>query len=103
MIYSIIKCPSCHEGNGLHHSAVEVFQRPEDADEPSVIVHGDGSTSEGDGHRNPSGRRNGIRITLICEHCGPCGFLCIAQDKGEEHIWVERIETVQQHIELEPS
>ena len=103
MIYSSIKCPSCHDENGLHHDAVEVFQRSEDADRPSLIVHGDGHTEEGDGRGNPSQRRNGIRITLSCEQCGPCGYLCIAQHKGQEHIWVERIETVPQHIELEPS
>lgn len=85
-----ICCPSCGEWKGLHHSDIEIFPRPaEDGKYGSVVVHSDGSVTEGNGS-NPSGRRQGLRISLWCEHCGEQTALCLAQHKGTELLWGEK-------------
>lgn len=85
-----LKCPSCGESTGLHHTDVEVFPRPDEYGfYPSVKVRSDGSVVEGSG-TNPSARRDGIRISLWCEHCHEEAAICIAQYKGEELMWGEK-------------
>ena len=66
----ILCCPHCG-GNNLHHSTVEVFNRPRE-DDPStaVLVKENGAPIVGHPLSNPSGRRNGILIEFKCENCG---------------------------------
>ena len=66
-----LTCPSCG-GNNLHQNGVEAYFRDEDADIGVVVsasrVH-HASTHTGSQKRNPSGRRDGIRIFFTCEVC----------------------------------
>jgi len=77
-------CPSCG-GGYLHHEAIDIFERPEDAD---VILHttaGDTVTSKlepADRSENPSPRRHGLFITFSCEGCDATPILDIHQHKG---------------------
>lgn len=85
-------CPSCGSSY-LHHEAIDIFERPEDAD---VVLHTTASgtvvtrlvaTGESE---NPSGRRNGLFITFWCEGCDTTPILDILQHKGVTYLrWRE--------------
>jgi hypothetical protein len=83
---SQLHCPDCGEPQ-LHQEAVEVFDRSEDAIAGAhVVVNGDSVTVDRDVSRNPSPRRQGLRIALHCESCGPVGYLEIYQHKGSTYL-----------------
>jgi len=74
MFDSPLLCPVCHEAN-LHHTSVEAYFRPEEDSPIGTMV---GATSHGTVtvdpqanmvRKNPSTRRNGMRIKFFCEHC----------------------------------
>jgi len=75
-------CPKC-EGEWMHQGLVEVFDRGED--ESGSHIHtsaGTGSISvDRDMSKNPSLRRQGIRIHFKCE-MGCNSVLDIVQHKG---------------------
>ena len=90
---NIIKCPHC-QGENLHHYSVEIFDREEDAktgrhvvvkhtpigsdaDEFDDHIHIDVDISE-----NPSIRRDGVSIRLVCENCKRHSTIDIVQHKG---------------------
>lgn len=77
-------CPKCG-GNYLHHMAIEVFKRDEDAkDGLHVLIHGSVVTIKHDEMRaNPSSRRDGLTIGFYCELCGAESVLKLAQHKGQ--------------------
>lgn len=88
-------CPNCGE-NYLHHSALTVYNRAEDAPATRVTHLGtsmDGFTGElndtltsalvisGDCD-NPSPRRHGLQIRFYCETCSAEPTLNLYQHKG---------------------
>ncbi len=87
-------CPSC--GNQfLHHSRVHVYSRLED-DSPRgirvVVSEGGASRTDIEMQRNPSRRRNGIRIEFWCEMCAAKPQLAIIQHKGQTVIaWEDEV------------
>lgn len=85
-------CPHCG-GTHLHHDAVEVYFRQEDAAEGVAVtvngwahhnpvgnadVVGLNANQEG----NPSPRRDGLVVHLWCEECGKHPLLHLVQHKG---------------------
>lgn len=84
-----LTCPICDRVN-LHQVRVEVFDRPKEDADTGLFV----SVEEGEAvsflsgqHRNPSQRRNGLRILFRCEHCETgLSPLVIFQYKGETRI-----------------
>lgn len=92
-----LACPSCGE-EYLHHTLVEVWNRSTEDSVTGLHARVDGDTFWHDDRMqgNPSGRRDGIRISFWCEHCGP-GYepgdnklesltLVIVQHKGNTDI-----------------
>ena len=78
-----LMCPIC--GNEwIHHSNVEVFERPTGEDGISVIyepeTHYVRTTT-----KNPSGRRNAVKIWFWGE-CSHTWSISILQHKGNEYI-----------------
>ena len=101
--YDFLTCPKCGE-NYLHqHSVTEYFRRGEDG--PTTAMELCGLTtripSENAEDRNPSSRRDGIRVSFFCECCSepdsegnrnfvkPDIELVLAQHKGFTEIWME--------------
>ena len=86
-----IACPNC-ENDYLHHSKVHVYSRTSE-DNPGIhAVTGEGAvhTVDTDMRKNPSRRRDGIRIEFWCEICDGKPVLEIAQHKGTTYIhWAE--------------
>jgi hypothetical protein len=88
-------CPYC-QSEFIHHEHIEIFnRRREDADEGMhisiynqslavVVVFADTSME-----RNPSRRRDGIRITFWCENCPAHPVMTIIQHKGQTLISIE--------------
>jgi hypothetical protein len=78
-------CPVC-QGSYLHHGAVEVFDRNEDATKGlHVLIENETVTADGNLDGNPSSRRHGLRIAIECE-CGEHFSLKIAQHKGQTYM-----------------
>lgn len=83
-----ILCPNCGNQN-LHHENVEVLERNREDDRYGIHVFVDGEKVLVDSDastRNPSRRRDGIRISFWCEHCPFPSSLLIYQHKGETFI-----------------
>lgn len=90
--FAHLLCPHCG-AEQMHHGAVEIFDRPEDAPSAShVVVDGESIRIDRDGTGNPSLRRHGLRIRLWCEICSSVSQLNIAQHKGDTRLWVEVLE-----------
>jgi hypothetical protein len=92
----VVRCPRCH-GPQLHHGMVRIFTRRSHEDAPShiVTVNADGTVHmeppTSDCHlprtqKNPSSRRDGLRIEFFCEDCGGGLFLEISQHKGSTNV-----------------
>jgi len=88
-----LKCPRCGS-DYLHHYAVTMYERGEDADTVVRTHIEKGATkteivpSSAD---NPSSRRQGMTISFVCEQCpdrndSPRIELTIAQHKGNTEI-----------------
>jgi len=86
-----LTCPHCG-GEQLHQLAVEVYFRKEDASHginasvfgPAELCHTSHSQA-----RNPSPRRDGVRIRFSCEHCPKESSLAIVQHKGDTNMFWE--------------
>ena len=78
-------CPRC-DGGYLHHGNIEVYARPEDAEQTlQTVVMGQQTKTAlvaSDTAPNPSSRRGGLRINFFCELCGEESDLTLAQHKG---------------------
>lgn len=103
-----MKCEHCG-GENLHHFAVEIFHRKEDEKLGSrIFVATPGShnqTPVGEDFRfnyeaawpmekesnNPSKRRHGLIVEMICEECDRITALQIAQHKGATMVSVARV------------
>ena len=102
-----ITCTHC-KSTYLHHFAVEVFHRSEDEEFGGrLFVATPGSTTDapvGDDFRfdyeskhemrgslNPSSRRHGVLIEMICEECNQITSLRIAQHKGETLLSIAQV------------
>jgi hypothetical protein len=96
--HTSLQCPSCGDPT-LHHDAVNVYFRQEDADEGIAVAVDGGaigsmvkvdaaagqvpvavSTSQAG---NPSPRRDGVAIRFWCESCAATPVLNIIQHKGD--------------------
>lgn len=92
-----LKCPRCG-GLYLHQNGVEVFSRhKEDSSRgihAAIDYYEERANVDTRMDGNPSGRRDGIRISFECEFCPSDGVegdhvLSIVQHKGNERIeWV---------------
>lgn len=89
-----LECPRCR-ASLLHHGAVKVFDRHEDAASVTMTTVSGGTVSMATvgavGSGNPSSRRDGLSIRFWCEGCGgdtPDDVieLTIAQHKGATEI-----------------
>jgi hypothetical protein len=100
-----IKCPYCGETQDMHHSNVDVFERPGGEDGDGVCFSLDVRNKDGCFVNQKSvaesdmpGRRNAIRIAFECWICGRHSILQIKQHKGTTAIdWV----TPDAELELE--
>jgi hypothetical protein len=81
-----LRCPRCLELY-LHHEAVTVFNRGEDAERTTVTSIRDGhantSIMNSSECENPSSRRHGLTISFWCEMCDAKPVLTLAQHKGQ--------------------
>ena len=90
--YNNLVCPNCGH-DYLHHGAVRVYNRNEDASicRKTFAGHDHSRASISDNRENPSGRRDGLTIDFICEGCSGgevVAQLCVAQHKGRtEMFW----------------
>src|ERR1051325_4062434 len=81
-----LRCPCCNNEN-LHHSRVEVFNRPtEDADSVPVVVEETSAMHDRPLGINPSSRRNGLLIYFWCETCPAAPALSVCQHKGTTYV-----------------
>lgn len=90
---AIVRCPCCG-GENLHQERIEIFTRPLGEDSPSLVhvlkdrrahrVDPPELVPEG---RNPSRRRQGLKITMDCETCPAYPELAIVQHKGFTQIF----------------
>jgi len=84
--HGILLCPNC-EKEHLRHDTVEVFDREEDADSGiHVAVENGKVTIDRVLKDNPSSRRHGVLIKLVCEGCSARLILSIAQHKGSTEV-----------------
>jgi hypothetical protein len=76
-------CPACGF-NYLHHDKVEVFERYGEDNPLGIHATIKDVSLEVDSSmfRNPSSRRDGIRIEFCCEGCDEISVLQIVQHKG---------------------
>ena len=91
-------CPICND-EYLHHTDVQIYERAEDSSNGIhvLVISCDeikcGKNAESrviidrNMKKNPSERRQGIRIHFYCESCGSHLTLNIAQHKGTTEIW----------------
>lgn len=83
-----LRCPFCG-GQNLHQQQVEVFNRRggEDGVSECIVVHGDNSTTQGDGNYNPSSQRDGLLIYFSCETClaGMPPLNELSREQQEDH------------------
>ena len=88
---STLVCPHCGGGQ-LHQLAVEVYFRKEDATHginATVFGTAEICTTSSSQERNPSPRRDGVRIRFTCEHCPKEPALAIIQHKGDTEMFWE--------------
>ncbi len=86
-----LQCPRCG-GRFLHHHAVTLYDRAQDADNVTMTIVENGrieqSVVDNGSSDNPSERRRGLVIRMFCESCSVGGDeddvieLTIAQHKG---------------------
>lgn len=90
-----LECPKCGCGE-MHHYKIEVFNRPEDSTGDHITIFNQYSFAwqfmesyspyqlsiDDDLKNNPSSRRSGVLITLICEQCGEHLHFGIGQHQG---------------------
>ena len=79
-------CPECGGEGCLHHKAVQVFQRDEDATSYYTIV---GEIPKKLNEVNPSERRDGMRVYFECERCGDVSPFALVQHKGNTLLYWE--------------
>lgn len=85
-------CPSCG-GNYLHQRWVREYDRAgEDGETTVTEVHCTKvRTVNQDADRNPSRRRDGIRIAFACEGCTAHVELIVSQHKGNTEVYMEHL------------
>lgn len=95
----VLHCPEC-DGTYLHQFGFEWFDRAHEDDDRGFHIRSLGHNDlhvDTDISRNPSSRRDGLRIWFFCESCssdheGPYFGLSIAQRKGETLFgWEEKM------------
>jgi hypothetical protein len=78
-------CPRCN-GECLHHGAVTIFDRKEDAKEVMIIevenLIAKSYVADNINSFNPSSRRNAVTVQFWCEECDGYSEFCITQHKG---------------------
>lgn len=82
-----LPCGACG-GDFTHIASVEVFMRKEDADSGMHVLIEQASVGvDANLSRNPSPRRDGIKIMLSCETCNETAPVNIVQHKGNNFIY----------------
>lgn len=85
-------CPNC-DSDYLHHTWVREYARRGE-DTPTTVtqlLNGEAREIPRDNDRNPSFRRDGLRVAFLCEGCDAHIELVIAQHKGQTEIWMEHM------------
>lgn len=84
----ILCCPYCGF-HCTHQVSTEIFERDEDEDWKRVLITQTAILMDNKG-KNPSDRRNGLRIYFTCEGCNNQPKLVIYQHKGNTFVqWEE--------------
>jgi hypothetical protein len=82
----VLHCPNC-DGYYTHQGKVEIFNRGEDAKEGThATIQGDDVHIDRNLTGNPSGRRQGLKISFDCEMCQTSFDLEIYQHKGNTFV-----------------
>lgn len=91
----LLRCPLCvaerdaQQGDYTRHGAVEIYNREKEDSAAGLFVRLSGdSISRAPATRNPSDRRNGIRVEFFCE-AGHSFDLLISQHKGSTFLYIE--------------
>lgn len=85
----VLLCPGCKSIN-LHQGEVEIFDRSEDSVSGLHTTANVGDVKiDADMSKNPSSRRDGMRIHFTCEYCDAKAVLTIVQHKGSTLIAFE--------------
>ena len=89
---AVLRCPRC----GTHHSRVTTLARAEDAEFLIEVSTTEAKSAEGPSTTmvtletsnadNPSHRRHGLSMVMVCESCHQRSTLTIAQHKGETEV-----------------
>lgn len=75
-------CPCCND-SGLHHEAVDIYQREhEDANTGIHVTVNGHAAIDTKMAGNPSRRRNGLVVEFSCETCTARPRLALIQHKG---------------------
>ncbi|PHS25517.1 MAG: hypothetical protein COA85_06910 [Robiginitomaculum sp.] len=75
-------CPIC-ANEYMAHETIEVFDHHEGNKQETHITISEGKmSSDHDLSGNPSGKRNGLKISFKCENCKRSSVLKIAQQEG---------------------
>jgi hypothetical protein len=95
-----VLCPHCGF-NYTHHSEVVVYERlAEDAEVVKTTVTGGRTIVELGGKGNPSRRRGGVSLKVLCESCHSLSTLTFAQVEGTTRLrWSETRELSQDEYE----
>jgi hypothetical protein len=94
--WSELECRCCG-GPNLHFNFVREFRRTMGEDSPSLqFDHINGKTAEGVAcDKNPSSRRDAVRIYLMCEGCDIGSMFTLIQHKGCTYVRFEESDTLQ--------
>ena len=83
---SVLICPVC-ECDHTHQEIINVYQKEEgQRDGMRVQIKGYNVSIDRDTRGNPSGKRQGLEILFLCEHCVNWISLTIAQHKGQTYL-----------------
>ena len=88
---STLLCANCGSIN-LHHIKVNIFNRTEDAEEGVQLEIATPRNKAAqinvstDLTGNPSGRRDGLSVSFMCENCPEKTTLSIYQHKGSTYL-----------------
>ena len=84
-----LSCPHCG-GECMHHGAVTIYDRKEDAPRVTKIEVRNCSAlitrADSEASGNPSDRRHGMAIEFRCEDCEATSKFLIAQHKGQSFV-----------------
>lgn len=82
-----LKCPHCGAFQDMHHDVVVDYSREGGEDGPTVATIVGAQVRVLRLAGNPSERRDGVCVQFDCMCCSERSELCLAQHKGETHVF----------------